>query len=171
FLGCALALQLASACAPAPRSLPTPVAGSPVKIHAGPAMWKVSDKDTTIYLFGTVHFLPKGTEWFDGHIRSALQSSGELVTEIDSREEGKLDELIAQTAYLPAGENLRDKLGAEQRMAFEGLLVSLGIPIEQFDRYKPWSAGLYLSVLMSVRRSRRSRSRSTYSTRCPKTSS
>ena len=30
---------------------------------ASPAMWKVADADTTIYLFGTIHLLPKGTAW------------------------------------------------------------------------------------------------------------
>jgi len=30
---------------------------------AKPAMWQVSDRDTSIYLFGTVHLLPPGTQW------------------------------------------------------------------------------------------------------------
>ena len=34
----------------------------------GPALWRVGDADTTIYLFGTVHALPKGKPWFDGRI-------------------------------------------------------------------------------------------------------
>src|ERR1700709_809468 len=28
-----------------------------------PAMWKLSDRDTTIYLFGTFHLLPQGQNW------------------------------------------------------------------------------------------------------------
>ncbi len=148
-LACALALQFQASCAAAPKHLPTPVAGSPMRIHGGPAMWRVKDKDTTIYLFGTLHFLPDDVKWFDDDLRQALQDSGELVTEIDASEDGKLDGLMQQTAYLPAGENLRDKLAPEDRKAFEGLLVSLGIPVEQFDHYKPWSAGLYLSVILT----------------------
>ena len=148
---CTLALQFAGACAAEPKRLPTPVEGRPLKIHAGPAMWKVSDKDTTIYLFGTIHFLPRDVEWLDEDLRAALQSSGELVTEIDPKEDAKLTELMATAAFLPEGENLRDKLAPEDRMAFEGMLVSLGIPVEQFDRYKPWSAGLYLSVMMTLK--------------------
>ena len=31
----------------------------------GPALWKVSDEDTTIYLFGTVHVLPSDLVWYD----------------------------------------------------------------------------------------------------------
>ena len=49
----------------------------------GPALWKVADKDTTIYLFGTVHALPADKNWFDGRIERAFDASDELVTEID----------------------------------------------------------------------------------------
>jgi hypothetical protein len=48
----------------------------------GPAMWKVADEDTTIYLFGTVHILPQGIEWYDTTIATALEGSDMLVTEI-----------------------------------------------------------------------------------------
>ena len=49
----------------------------------GPALWKVADADTTIYLFGTVHALPQGKEWFDGRIERAFDASDEMVTEVD----------------------------------------------------------------------------------------
>ena len=47
-----------------------------------PALWKVADRDTTIYLFGTVHVLPKGIAWYRGDIARAFEQSHELVTEI-----------------------------------------------------------------------------------------
>lgn len=143
-LGCVLALQLTAACSTGdtrPASAPPPA--------SGPALWKVADKDTTIYLFGTIHFLPTDVEWFDGRIEKALGSSSELVTEIDSDKDYQITELMAQNGFLPAGQSLRDRLNKADRVEFEALLVSLGIPIEQFDRYKPWSAGLFLSVLMT----------------------
>ncbi|MBO9498422.1 MAG: TraB/GumN family protein [Novosphingobium sp.] len=121
----------------------------PLKVHGGPAVWRVKDRDTTIYLFGTIHFLPQDVQWLDPDLREALQSSTELVTELDPAKDGNIDQLMAQKGYLPAGENLRDKLAPKDRLAFESLLVSLGIPVEQFDRYKPWTAGLYLSVVMT----------------------
>lgn len=117
----------------------------------GPAMWKVADKDTTIYLFGTIHFLPADVDWFSGPIEKALKSAGEVVTELDSRDAERLPGLMQQTAFLPEGQNLREMLSPDDRKAFEALLITLGIPIEQFDRYKPWSAGLTLSVLMTKR--------------------
>jgi uncharacterized protein YbaP (TraB family) len=122
---------------------------SKLKVHGGPAVWRVQDKDTTIYLFGTIHFLPQDVNWLDDDLRRTMQSSGELVTELDPRKDSDLEGLMADKGYLPKGENLRDKLAPKDRIALENLLVSLGIPVEQFDHYKPWTAGLYLSVLMT----------------------
>ena len=67
-----------SACA----TVDTPPAGA----VPGPALWQVADADTTIYLFGTVHALPQGRDWFDGRIERAFNASDELVTEIDLAE-------------------------------------------------------------------------------------
>ncbi|HEX7710672.1 MAG TPA: TraB/GumN family protein [Sphingomonadaceae bacterium] len=113
----------------------------------GPALWKVADKDTTIYLFGTVHALPKGTEWYKPHVKAAFESSDELVTEVSKQDLDSVGGLMSEVIYLPKGQNLRDLLPAPDREAFGMALVSLGIPVETFDRYKPWAAAFFLSLL------------------------
>ncbi len=72
----AVALSLAGACA---TTSPQPAAPK----VSGPALWKVADEDTTIYLFGTVHALPKDVPWMRGAIGPALAASDTLVTEVD----------------------------------------------------------------------------------------
>ena len=51
------------ALAATPPVTPAP-APAPAAAPSGPALWKVADEDTTIYLFGTVHFLPETADWF-----------------------------------------------------------------------------------------------------------
>jgi len=46
-----------------------------------PALWVLSDADTTIYLFGTFHALDERTDWFARNVRAAFDSSDELVLE------------------------------------------------------------------------------------------
>jgi uncharacterized protein YbaP (TraB family) len=46
-----------------------------------PALWVLSDVDTTIYLFGTFHALDERTDWFARNVRAAFNSSDELVLE------------------------------------------------------------------------------------------
>ena len=48
---------------------------------ANPAMFVVRDADTTVYIFGTFHALDGHSEWFDRQVKSAFESSNELVLE------------------------------------------------------------------------------------------
>lgn len=119
--------------------------------RSGPALWKVSDEDTTIYLFGTVHALPGGLSWMDGKVAAALDSADELVTEVDLSSEALLKAGLAEKGLLPAGQTLRGLLGEEDRAAYETAVGALGLPVEAFDRMKPWYAGLMLSMIPMLR--------------------
>src|SRR5438874_13330428 len=57
-----------------------PVAAKPTQI-ARPALWEVSDPDTTIYLFGTIHLLPPKYQWRSARIDQAMTASQQLVVE------------------------------------------------------------------------------------------
>ena len=48
---------------------------------ARPALWEVSDPDTTIYLFGTIHLLPDDLQWRTPAFDQAVASSQQLVVE------------------------------------------------------------------------------------------
>jgi len=39
-----------------------------IAVNVAPALWQVKDADTTIYLFGTVHVLKPGIDWFKGGV-------------------------------------------------------------------------------------------------------
>ncbi|RZF66338.1 TraB/GumN family protein [Sphingomonas populi] len=46
-----------------------------------PAIWRIGDRDTTIYLFGTVHVLPPGFAWRDAAIDAIVARAGTLIVE------------------------------------------------------------------------------------------
>ena len=57
-------------------------AAVPAKTPAAkPALWAVTDKDTTIYLFGTIHLLPEKYQWRTAKFDSALKGADQLVVE------------------------------------------------------------------------------------------
>ena len=60
---------------------PNPVSSSPSIVRATPALWIVSDADTTIYLFGTFHSLDSRTVWMENEVQRAFHRSDELVLE------------------------------------------------------------------------------------------
>lgn len=115
----------------------------------GPALWKVSDEDTTIYLFGTVHVLPRDLIWYDAEIDAALKASDTVVTEIrmDPASEAKMSQMAQKRGVSTDGTSLRSLLDAEQKLAFESALASIGAPPNAFDPLKPWLAGLTLTMV------------------------
>jgi hypothetical protein len=98
----------------------------------GPALWKVADDDTTIYLFGTVHVLPQGIDWYDATIAKALEGSDIIVTEIpmDPASEASMQTLALEKGALPAGTTLRSLLTEEQKTQYAAALSKLGGKME-----------------------------------------
>ena len=140
----AAALSLGTA---ACATVDTPPAGA----VPGPALWRVADADTTIYLFGTVHALPQGKNWFDGRIERAFNASDELVTEIDVSGAASSAQALQAASMLPEGQSLRALMTADDRQQYEAALVGLGLPVEALDRYEPWFAAMTLSLLPLLR--------------------
>ena len=70
-----LAAAIAAA-APSAQAAPLTVAND-----ASPALFVVHDADTTVYIFGTFHALDGRSEWFKNRVKTAFDSSGELVLE------------------------------------------------------------------------------------------
>ena len=115
----------------------------------GPALWKVADEDTTVYLFGTVHFLPNDTQWMTPAIQQALASSDTMVTEILMAEMGDaaMQQKMMAIGMLPQGETLRSLLTDQHRATYEAALQKLNIPPAAFDQFKPWTAAMTLSIV------------------------
>lgn len=114
---------------------------------ARPAMWKIADKDTTIYLFGTIHILPEDTHWFTGPVKDAFESSDLLVTETNTDSPDSLQKLFIEKGMRADGTSLRASLPPDERAAFEKTLSGMGLPAEAFDSFEAWYAGLLLSLL------------------------
>lgn len=123
-----------------------PAAAAPAPKQLKPALWKVADADTTIYLFGTIHALPKGLVWLDGPVGMALDSSGELITEIPEIPAAEQQKAVKAVGLLN-GETLRSLMPDTDRVAYEALLAKLRIPVEAFDPLEPWLAGITLGVM------------------------
>lgn len=144
----AAALLALPACATTPAPVQT-VQAAPVAAPTGPALWKVADEDTTIYLFGTVHVLPKGGDWFDDRIAGALGSADTIVTELppSAMTDPSAQQTIMALAMLPPEKTLRGMLSDGQRATYEEALGKLKVPPQAFDRFEPWFAAMTLSML------------------------
>ncbi len=143
----ALALLLSPA-AMAEQAQPAPATAQQA---SQPALWKVADADTTIYLFGTVHALPPDVPWYRGKIAIAFEGSRELVTEITEVDPARMQSIVLSSAMLPKGQTLRGMMPAEQKVAFEAALAKLGLPPQSLDAFEPWYAAMALATLPLMR--------------------
>ena len=115
--------------------------------YVTPALWQVKDEDTTIYLFGTVHVLKPGTEWFKGGIKRAFDGSDELVLEIVEPEDPQaMAASMAHTALARDGVKLSDRLDADMRGKYQAAMGANGLPWQIFEPFNPWMAGMALAV-------------------------
>ncbi|MFM5907283.1 MAG: TraB/GumN family protein [Novosphingobium sp.] len=116
-----------------------------------PALWKLSDPDTTIYLFGTVHILPKGITWLEGPVAKALDTSDILITEIPEADMAAMQGTVIKLAMLPKDKSLKTILPAKDYAAMDSALKTYGVPSGAFDRLEPWFVAVTLSTLPLVK--------------------
>ncbi len=66
--------------------------------EARPAMWLVEDADTRIYILGSMHALPAGTDWNRGKVAAAVASADELMLELSPRQLAEAGEVFQTLA-------------------------------------------------------------------------
>lgn len=129
-----------AACEPAPR---TPAAGEP-------ALWRIADEDSEIWLFGSVHVLPADVHWLSPRIAAALDSADEFVTETNT-DDADFPGLAAQYGTLPEGQTLSSLLSAEDAARLARVAGEVNLDMAQVERMRPWLAALNITYLYAAR--------------------
>jgi len=121
--------------------------GTPVAARStGPALWEVSDKDTTIYLFGTIHLLPKNSRWRTPKFEKALAGSQSLVLEtlIDSANPQQLAGVMASMGFSSGLPPIVNRIDPAKRGLLEAAITKTKLPRPVFDRMETWAAAFTL---------------------------
>jgi uncharacterized protein len=112
-----------------------------------PALWKVADADTTIYLFGTIHLLPQDLAWQSPKIDKAIRASQDLVLEtVMSKDPMKEGQAMMQLGFSPGLPPLLDRVAPDKRDALAKVVKKSGMPIETLDKLETWAAALSLAA-------------------------
>ncbi|URD61952.1 TraB/GumN family protein [Sphingomonas sp. KRR8] len=111
-----------------------------------PALWRVADNDTTIYLFGTIHLLPKNYQWRTPKFDQALTSANGLVVEtiIDPKNLDSFRAAFTQLAISPGQPPLVSRVPADKVAALQAAVRASGVPMEAYDRMETWAAAFTL---------------------------
>jgi len=118
-----------------------------VVAKAEPAMWVIRDKDSTIYLIGTVHALRNETVWDSAKVRKTMTESSELWLEVkDFDDEASITPLVVQYG-IDLEKPLSTKLNAIQKGKLAHVAAIYGVPLESLEPIKPWMAAVMFTVL------------------------
>jgi uncharacterized protein YbaP (TraB family) len=133
---------------PAPQARPVPARPASVTRIARPALWRLRDRDTTIYLFGTIHALPEGLHWHGRTLDRAFDSAGEVVMEVAPAELGAgAARAMRQLGLDPDAPPILERVPADRRAALAALIQRSGLPASLFDRMKTWAAAITLTAI------------------------
>lgn len=141
----ALFALLFAACAPA--QTPQAAAPAPVTAPAGdaPALWRVADEDTTIWLFGTIHVLPHGVTWRNATIDAALAESDllvlETVTSVEQSDAALLLMRLGVSADLPP---IAERVDPELLPQLASMIERGPFPESFLNGLETWAASLML---------------------------
>jgi len=121
------------------------LAAAPAPPQAHPALWKLADADTTIWLFGSIHILPAATNWMDPQIRQSVEASQSLVLEtVLDQEPSKVAGLLMSMGRAP-GPPLVERVPPAKRKQLAALIKASGFPPALLDGMKSWAAAIMLT--------------------------
>jgi uncharacterized protein YbaP (TraB family) len=121
---------------------------------AAPAIWKIDGPAGDVYLFGSIHILPKGFQWRRPELEAALQQAQRLAFEInmdDAANPASTMPLITQYGFLPPDKTLHKMLAPEHRKRLDEVAASLGLPPAGLARMRPWLAAITLASLSLIK--------------------
>jgi uncharacterized protein len=113
---------------------------------AHPALWEVSDPDTTIYLFGTIHLLPDGLKWRTPKFDKAVADSQELVVEttVDQKNLQAIQQAEFSLGLKQGLPPITKRVPPAQVPRLRAAIAKSGVPEKFFDQMKTWLAAIQL---------------------------
>lgn len=132
-----------AAAAPAPANAPVPL------------MWSACDADNCLYLLGSFHLLKPGDYPLSGDVDRAFADAERVVFEVPPQEmqspelQQRMLAAAMRTDGKPLGSELAPELNAKLDAwlkANEAALAKQGLAPAMFQMFKPWFAGLLVSM-------------------------
>lgn len=130
---------------------------APPAARGEPALWRIVDQDSEIWLFGTAHMLRPELRWRGPRFEAAFAAAEELVTETDTGPAAseEIQALSLTLGALPADETLSQRLAPEDRARLVRVASELRLDSAGLERMRPWLAALRLSYAYALTRGMR----------------
>jgi len=113
-----------------------------------PSLWKISDEDSDVYIFGTVHLLRPETQWQNATVTGAFDESDRFYMEADIMSpdvQRQMIQLMQDLGELPEGESLYDHMDVGDTYNFKRALENIEFDPKALDNLQPWNASLQIA--------------------------
>ncbi len=112
-------------------------------------LWEVETSTNRVFLLGSLHLLKSDAYPLATEINTAYSVSPQVVFETDM---GAMLDPAVQARMLnmglyPEGQSLLQNISGDMRIALQKRMADLGLPLEQFVRFKPWFLAVTLTTL------------------------
>ena len=113
---------------------------------ARPALWQVSDADTTVFLFGTIHLLPEHLQWRTAKFDEALNSSQQLVVEtiVDQQHPEAIQAAEFSLGFAKGLPPIAQRVPPDKVAKLRTAIAATGIPEKMYDQMDTWLAAIQL---------------------------
>ena len=114
---------------------------------AAPAIWQVSDADSSIWLFGSVHMLPADIDWRTGTLDKVISKADRVYFEADisAAAQAEMMPLSIELGFNRDGVLLSDQIGEALTDRVREAAQDYGIPMPALLTMKPWMAATTLA--------------------------
>lgn len=111
-------------------------------------LWEVRGAEGKAYLFGSVHLATPQIYPLDRAIEAAFAESAVLALEVDpaAAKGPEVQKLIAEAAFYPDGETVRDHLAPETLTALQDYFEKQNAPFELYANHRPWLLSQVLTL-------------------------
>lgn len=115
---------------------------------AAPAMWAASDADSKVYLFGSVHVLPPGTQWRTPAFETALNAAPQVYFETDIGPLGMTALTFKMMGAMLSAvrDHWTDQLTPEQLQKLKNATEKAGLRFDQVEITPPWAVAIQLQM-------------------------
>jgi len=118
-----------------------------------PAVWRMRDEDSDIWLLGTFHILPPELDWRTDNVIRAINSSDTLYLEADIESPGaqlSALKILMTEGFNPRGVKLTKLLGGARADKLRQICKDLNLPIAAIDDMRPWQAYITITTQFIV---------------------
>lgn len=121
-------------------------AGLTVPAFAAPAMWRIADEDSQVWLFGSVHAFSSRVKWRTSAFNKALKEADlvyfEMPTTVSDEEYFRA---MAELGLNRKGKKLSDYLTKKQQAQLAEVVTALRLDREVIEAMRPWFAAMTIS--------------------------